>query len=170
MDIFRQFHYSVESRMMCLGKISIICALAALTLMVTSSTQTGGLQPGFGPAMVAVRQAEEAGATKSELTDLVTLLNEAVQLNNEALKLNAPNQAEKRVALLTQVDQILLTVESQAADLTVMSSHRTYVGKVLDYVWGAIAAVLLTVTYAFVASIREKYQIKRTFQMKVSLR
>ena len=125
------------------------------------------LEPRFGQTLVTLHQAESAGATPSEIGELVALLNKALELNGEALKLNAPDQAQKRADLLAQVEQILTTVQNQAAELTAVASQRTYNNTVLTYVGGAITAVLATIAYAFIVSFYQKYRIKRTFQMRV---
>jgi hypothetical protein len=115
-----------------------------------------------------VRQAESAGATSSEVSELVILLNKALELDREAMTLNAPNETERRSALLVEANQTLTTVQNQAANLTVAASERTYTDKVLTYVGGAIAAALGTIIYAFSVSFYQKYRIKRTFQMRVT--
>ena len=115
-----------------------------------------------------LHQAESAGATPSEIGALVALLNKALELNGEALKLTAPDEVQRRAELVAQVDHILMTVENRAADLTALASQRSYTNKVLTYVWGAIAAVLGTILYAFTMSFYRKYRIKRTFQMRIS--
>ena len=135
--------------------------------LATSQT-IGTIQSSFNQAIVAVHQAESAGATSSEVSELVILLNKALELDREAMTLNAPNEAEQRSELLAQANQILTTVQNRAADLTVTASQRTYTTKVLTYVGGAIAAALGTIIYAFSASFYQKYRIKRTFQMKVT--
>lgn len=135
----------------------------------TATSQTvGTLQPGFGQAIVVLHQAESAGATSSEVGQAVVLLNTALELNRQALKLNTPEEAERQAALLAQVDQILATVEKQAGELTLLAYRRMYTNKVVAYVWGAIAAVLGTIIIAFAMSFHHKNRIKRTFQMRVS--
>lgn len=136
-------------------------------LMVKSQT-VETLQPRFGQTLALVHQAESAGATSGEIGELVALLNKALELNGEAVKLTAPEEAQKRAELLAQVDQILTTVENRAAELTSVASQRSYTNRVLSYVWGAIAAVLGTIVYAFTLSFYREYRIKRTFQMRVT--
>lgn len=136
-------------------------------LTVTSQT-FGTLEPGFGGAIVALHRAESAGATSSEVGELVVLLNNALGLNVEALKLNAPEAAQRRIDLLAQVDQVLMTVENRATDLTTAASQRSFTNKALAYVGGAIAAVLGTIAYAFLTSFYQQYRVKRTFQMRVT--
>lgn len=136
-------------------------------LMVKSQTAET-LQPRFGQTLALVHQAESAGATSSEIGELVALLNKALELNGEAVKLTTPEEAQKRAELLAQVDHILTTVENRAAELTSVASQRSYTNRVLSYVWGAIAAVLGTIVYAFAVSFYREYRIKRTFQMRVT--
>jgi hypothetical protein len=128
------------------------------------------LQPGFGQTIIAVHRAESAGATSREISVLVASLNTALEQDREALKLNAPNEAEQQAELLAQVDQTLKTVQNQAIDLTTLASQRTFMNKPLTYVSGAIAAFLGTVVFAFIISLRKKYRIRRTSQMRLSLK
>jgi len=144
-----------------------VVVVIAIQPLVTSQTN-GTLEPGFSQAIVAVRRAQSAGATPSEVAGLIGLLNKALDLNREALKLNTTDESQKRTALLSQVDQTLATVESQAADLTIVSSQRSYDNLILAYVGGAITAMLGTLLYVFTVRIYREYRIRRTFQMRVT--
>jgi len=135
--------------------------------MVTSQT-LGPLEQRFGGTITALHQAETAGAAPTEIESLVTLLNRALELNDQAMKLNTADETQRRTALLAQVNQILTTVEDQTAELTVVASQRTYTNKILTYAGGVVAATLGTVGYAFATSFYQKYRVKRTFQMRVT--
>jgi len=158
---------SIQNELAVVGALVVLALVAIQPLAVTSQT-TDSLQLRFGETIAMLHQAESAGATPSEIGTLAALLNKALELNGEALKLTAPDQVQRRAELVAQVDQILMTVENRAADLTALASQRSYTNKVLTYVWGAIAAVLGTILYAFTMSFYRKYRIKRTFQMRIS--
>lgn len=143
-------------------------ALIAIQPLTVTSQTIGALEPRFGETIVALHKAESAGATSSEIAELVVLLNNALALNAEALKLNTPSDASRHIALLAQVDQILTTVTSRAAELTAVAAQRTFTNKILAYVAGATAAVLGTVGYAFLTSFYQRYRVKRTFEMRVT--
>lgn len=151
----------------------IMFALATLLLiavdsMASTSQATGQLEPGFGRVIVLVNQAESAGATPGEVTELVTLLNKALDLNNEALKLTSTGDAQKRAQLLAQVDETLSSVEAKAVQLQAVASQRTFTNTLLAYVSGAIAALLATVAYVYGVVFYRRYRIKRTFEMRIS--
>lgn len=157
-----------------LKNVPIIGILVILSLMMikpfaAQAQTTGTLQPDFSQAIVALHLAESSGAAPSDVSGLVRLLNKALELNREALKLNTPDES-KRTQLLTQVNQILSTVKNQSASLTVASSQRAYSDRVFTYVGATIVAIVGTMIYAFGVSVRQKYRIKRTFQMKASLK
>lgn len=148
---------------------AVLAVLIIITLQpVAVSETTGTLQPGFNQAIVELRDAQSAGATPSELTEPVALLNKALELNREALILSASDEATRRAGLLVQADQILTTVETQAIELTAVSSQRKSMNEFLTYLSGAIAAILGTIVYASAMSLHRKYRIKRTFSMRVS--
>ena len=156
-------------------KLPLIVAVTVLTIMVTQpimlvTSQTESLEPGFGEAIAALQQAEAAGATPRELSQLVALLNTALELNRKALTLTSPDQAEERAGLLARVNLILAAVQNRAVDLRATASERTSSSRILTYVWGAVAAILGTICCAFALSIYQRYRIKRTFQMKVTLK
>ena len=115
---------------------------------------------------MAVNNAEAAGATPNETAPLVTLLNRALELNQEASSLPT-NQTDQRNALLSSVNQILTNVTDQANDLTATSAQRTYTNKIVTYVSGIVAAVVGTFAYVFGVELYQRYRIKRTFQMRV---
>ena len=133
-------------------------------------SHVGSLEPGFGNALLALQEAESAGASPAELSQLVTLLNNALELNRQAMALTRPDQAGQRAELLSQVDSTLTTVQNQAADLKVSASRRTAYDRTVTYVWGAVSAVLGTICYVLILSVYEKYRVKRTLQMKVILK
>ena len=157
----------IQSKLAMIAILAILAVIAIGPLAVRSQT-VGTLEPRFGQTLVKLHQSESAGATSSEVAELVALLNKALELDGEAVKLNAPDQTQKRADVLAQVDQILTAVEDRAADLTVVASQRSYTNKVLTYVGGAIAAVLGTIAYAFIVAFYRKYRVKRTFQMRVT--
>lgn len=150
--------------------ILIIAAAAPLLLAANSvavMSQSSELQPHFSRVFAVVRQAEANGATPDELREIVAVLNGALELNEEALKLTQSSEAQRRTRLLVQVDQMLDTVEGKANQLEAVVSQRTLTSKVLAYLSGGIAALLGTLAYAHGTSFWRKYRIKRTFQMRI---
>ncbi|MGA2791799.1 MAG: hypothetical protein ABSF00_13660 [Candidatus Bathyarchaeia archaeon] len=149
--------------------ILIIAILVAVTMigpLYPSAQINQPLQPSFGQAIVAVNNAEAAGATPNETAPLVTLLNKALELNQEASSL-PPNQTEQRNALLSSVNEILTNVTNQANDLTSTSARRTYTNKIITYLSGIVVAVVGTFAYVLGVELYQRYRIKRTFQMRV---
>jgi hypothetical protein len=145
--------------------LAVVLVIAIQPLVTSQTNRT--LEPAFSQAIVAVRNAQSAGATPGEVAGLIVLLNKALDLNREALKLNTTDESQER-ALLSQVDQTLAMVESRAADLTIVSSQRSYDNLILAYVGGAIAATLGTLLYVLTVHVYRKHQIRRTFQMGVT--
>jgi hypothetical protein len=150
--------------------IAAAIAILAVTLLpiLAISQSPGTIEPGFAGALVAVHQAESAGATPNEIAALVVLLNKAVELNGDALKLTAPSDANRRTELVSQVDQILITIQSQAHDLTTLAARRSSMNKALTYVGGILAAFVGTILFAFIVSFYRVYRTKRTFQMRIT--
>jgi len=134
----------------------LLIALAVAILLVTvlrvsmvSSQTVDQLQPGFSQALSAVRNAEAAGATPSEVAPLVALLNDALQLNGTA-----------------QANQ-LATIQSRAGELQSLASQRTFTSNVTSYVSGAVGALVAAVVCAYLLSFWRRYRVKRTFQMRI---
>jgi hypothetical protein len=148
-------------------------ALLAVALLLSprfvnvTSQPTDQLQPRFSQVIAQIHRAESAGATPDEVAGLVTALNKAVDLNEQALALTRPEDAQKRAQLLTQVDQMLDNVQTNAAQLEAVASQRTSTNTALSYVAGGLAALLVTIAYSYGISFWRKYRVKRTFQMKV---
>jgi hypothetical protein len=126
---------------------------------------TPSLQPGFNEAIDTIDHAEAAGATKSEIRPLVCLLNNALELNLEAKE--APNGSAARTQRLLEVDGLLTKVESQAVELTLVASHRTFLNKIIAYVGGGVAAVVGTLLYLATLELNERYLVNRIFRMRV---
>jgi len=148
---------------------AILVAVTMIRPLYPSAQISQPLQPSFGQAIVAVDNAEAAGATPNETAPLVTLLNKALELNQETSSLPT-NQTNQRNALLSSANQILTNVTNQANDLTTTSTQRTYTNKVLTYVSGIVVAVIGTFAYVFGVELYKRYRIKRTFQMRVILK
>jgi hypothetical protein len=147
--------------------IAILVAVTMTSPLYPLAQINQPLQPSLGQAIVAVNNAEAAGATPNETAPLVTLLNKALDLNREASSLPT-NQTEQRNAILSSVNQILTSVTNQANDLTTTSVQRTFTNKIITYVTGLVLAIVGTFAYVFGVELYKKYRIKRTFQMRVS--
>jgi hypothetical protein len=145
----------------------VILAVTLLPILAISQPNET-IEPGFPGTLGSVRQAESAGATPNEIAALVVLLNKALELNSDALKLNATSDSNKRAQLISQVDQILTTVQSQAQHLTTLASQRSRMNKILTYIGGILAAFIGTILFAFIVSFYRAYRIKRTFQMRIT--
>jgi hypothetical protein len=145
---------------------TIVLLFVARPVNVTSQSASE-LQPGFNQAIVQVHKAEAVGATKDEVANLVGVLNKALELNEQALALTRPEDAQKRAQLLAQVDEILDSVQSNATQLEAVASQRTFINSLVAYVSGGIAAFIVTLAYAYCTSFWRKYRVKRTFQMKI---
>jgi len=115
-----------------------------------------------------VHKTEEAGATSSEVSELTALLNQVVGLNEEAIKLSAPSDAQRRAELMGEANQLLTSVQTKANQLQAVASQRTLTSTLLAYVTGAVAAFLGTLAYAYGLRFWRRYRIKRTFEMKIS--
>jgi hypothetical protein len=146
--------------------IAILVAVTMISPPYPVAQINQPLQPSLGQAIVAVNNAEAAGATANETAPLVALLNKALELNREASSLPT-NQTEQRNAILSSVNQILTNVTNQANDLTITSAQRTYTNKIITYATGLVLAVVGTFAYVFCVELYKRYRIKRTFQMKV---
>jgi hypothetical protein len=158
-----------------MAPVSRVLTIAVLMVALLQSSRpvnvasqpTDQLQPHFNQAIIQVHRAESAGATTDEVAKLAALLNKALELNQQALALTRPEDAQKRAQFLTQVEEILDSVQGNATQLEVVASQRTFTNNVLAYVSGGIAAFIATLAYAYGLSFWRKYRVKRTFQMKV---
>jgi hypothetical protein len=157
-----------SSRRILILTIAMMLILVAVHSNTSTYLRADEIQPGFTQAIMQVRLAESAGATQSEFNELLTTLNKALELNEEALKLTSPNDAQRRAELLTQVNAMLNDVQTRASALQTIASQRTRTNTVLAYVYGGIAAAVGTFAYAFLFAFYRRYRIKRTFQMKVT--
>lgn len=144
----------------------ILITLFAWPTVVFSQTQEE-LQSRFGQALIQVQRAESAGATTSEVAPLVALLNQAIGLDDQALKLTKPADAQRRLQLLNQTNLILYSVLIQASQLEQNASQRTLTNKIATYVASGVAALLATLAYSYLLTFWRKYRVRRTFQMKV---
>ena len=161
--------YLIESGMLRIRKIPILALLVVVSFIAVqafaASQTVETLQPGFGQAIVAVHSAEMAGATPSDISDLVSLLNKALEMNQEAQQPNTP--ADERAQLIAQVNQTLATVQTKAVDLTSIYQERTSMDRIVAYIVGAAIALLGTILYEFAVVFYQRYRVGRTFDMRV---
>ncbi len=148
--------------------IAVMLILVAVHSNTSPYLRADEIQPEFNQAIMQVQLAESAGATQGEITELVTTLNKALELNERALKLTSPNDTQQRANLLAQVNVMLNEVQTNASVLESVASQRTRTNIVLTYVYGGIAAAAGTFAYAVLFAFYRRYRIKRTFQMKVT--
>ena len=144
--------------------------LLQVSLGIAGSQSSGNIEPGFGAALSSVQRAELAGASKDDGNSLVTDLNRALILNLQALRLSASNESVNRSALLGQVDQILGNVQNRADAIRASASQGTFMQKTLTYVFAVIAAAVLTLVIAYASRLWRVYKVKRTLQMRITLR
>jgi hypothetical protein len=145
---------------------AILITMIVITPHYSRAQLNPVLEASFGQAIVAINNAEAAGATPNETAPLVTLLNKALQLNQEASSLPT-NQTQQRNAILSSVPQILTNVTNQANDLTATSAQRSYTNKIITGVAGILVAVVGTFAYVLCVELYQRYRIKRAFQLKV---
>lgn len=156
----------LSTRRVVILSLSII-SMILLTCLLSTSQLESQLQPGFNQALIQTRKAEASGATQIEVSQLLTLLNRALELNQQALQLMRPEDTGRRAQLLGQVNDLLANVQSQASQLEVTASQRAFLNKVTAYVSGCLVALIATVAYAYFRRFWREYQIKRTFQMRI---
>jgi len=157
-----------SSRRILIFTIALLLILVAVHSNTSTYLRADEIQPGFNQAITQVHLAESAGATQSEINELLKTLNKALELNEQALKLTSPNDAQRRAELLNQANVLLNDVQTKAGALETVASQRTRTSTVLAYVYGGIAAAVGTFAYAFLLAFYRRYRIKRTFQMKVT--
>jgi len=154
--------------------VSILLLTTLLLLVagsiVAASSAADDLELRRSQTIILVSQGESAGATPSEMGELAALLNKAVELSEEAAMLTSPGDAQQRGDLLRQADEVLTTVGTKAAQLRAAASQRAFTTTVLMHVFGVIVAFVGTVAYAYGISFWRKYRVKRTFQMRISIK
>jgi hypothetical protein len=145
---------------------AVLIAIIIINPFYSVAQINAPLDTGFSQAIAAVNNAEAAGATPNEILPLVTLINRALEFNQEASTL-LTNQTQLHDELVSRANQILTNVTSQANDLTTKSAQRTQTNRIIAYASGIILAVLGMFAFALAAAFHEKYRIKRTFRMRV---
>jgi hypothetical protein len=146
---------------------AIMLILIVVPFVPVSSQNDVTSRASFSQALVQVQKAELAGATPQEISGLVNLLNRAVELDREANQLSAANETAEASQVTSQVNQTLITVESEATQLTVSSTQRSFANKIALYLEGVIAALLGTFIYSLAVYLNEMRKVKQTFQMRV---
>jgi len=161
--------YLNESRMARIRTVPVLAFLVVASFIAFQSFAASqgvvNLQPGFGQALVAVHDAEMAGAPAGDVSNLVSLLNKALNLNQEALQANTTT--ERRSQLLAQVDQTLSAAQTTATALASSYRQETNTDRIVAYVVGASVAFLGAILYPFALPFYERYRIERTFDMRV---
>jgi len=156
------------AQMLLARRLVIVLFVAVLFLILArvtfvSSQGVDQLQPGFSQALSAVRGAEAAGATPSEIAPLVALLNNALQLNTQASA-----NPQNRTQIQTQVSNQLAAIQSQAGQLQSTASQQTFTNHMISYVAAGVGALVATVASAYLLSFWRRYRVRRTFQMRIS--
>ncbi len=142
---------------------SIILVTIVLTLVILSITRTTVTsqstlpQSHFNLVIQDVQKAESAGANPEEMQGLVVQLNKIIELQNQN---STQNQQ-------TEINNALTIIDGEANQIQTIASHRTSINHLTAYATGLIGAILATIVSHFALQFRRKYQIKRTFQMKL---
>jgi hypothetical protein len=133
--------------------------------MFQSLAMAQSLEPGFARTILEVRGAEAAGVDRDGISNLVSLLNKALELNREA---GTPNMSlDERNKLLAKVDQMLTTIQQQAIQLSSASQQRLGFARIAEYLLGVTVAFVGAVIYDFSVALYQRYRIERAFQMRI---
>ena len=156
----RQIVYTVPLILLSLG-----LALSFIRpLQVTS--QAPPSQPQLNGVIQDALKAEKAGAQPDEMQKLADELNSLLGLEDQLQKLG-PQEADNRSQLLTEINSKLVSVDLQAMQIEVASSHRTMTEHITAYSFGGIAALLATIASYFTFLLLRKSRTKRALQSKI---
>jgi TolA-binding protein len=137
--------------------LAIVLTVAILSInLATVKSQTTSPQSQLNLVIQDVQKAESAGANSEEMQGLVVQLNRIIQLQNQN---STQNQSE--------INNGLTTIDSEANQIQTTASQRTSINHLTAYATGLIGAMLATIVSHFALQFWRKYQIKRTFQMKI---
>ncbi|HKM78907.1 MAG TPA: hypothetical protein VJZ03_07500 [Candidatus Bathyarchaeia archaeon] len=137
--------------------LAIVLAVAILSInLATVKSQLNGPQSQFNLVIQDVQKAESAGANSEEMQGLVVQLNRIIELQNQNSTQNQP-----------EINGALTSIDSEANQIQTTASQRTSINHLTTYATGFIGAILATIVSHFALQFWRKYQIKRTFQMKI---
>ena len=130
------------------------------------SSQTNQIRSELNKTLQDARRAELSGANTEEMGSLIDGLNSVAQLEDELH--NLPSQdTSQRAQILAQISSTLSTVDTEANQIEISASQRTFLNHLVTYSSGVIGALLVTLTCHYCVLLQRKYRIKRTFQMDI---
>jgi len=142
----------------------IVLLLLVHSASVTSQSISTEIQ--LSKVIQDVQAAELSGANSDETRDLAVQLNTIIVIHDELQKLT-PVELGKRAQLDQQINRTLMSVDTQANEIATRASQRTSTNHLFVYSSGAVGALIATVVYHYGQLLRQRYRIKRTFQMKI---
>jgi TolA-binding protein len=137
--------------------LAIVLTVAILSITLTTvKSQSTDPQSQLNLVIQDVQKAEAAGANSEEMQGLVVQLNKIIELQNQNSTQNQP-----------EINNALTTIDSEANQIQITASQRTSINHLTTYATGFIGAILATIVSHLTLQFWRKYQIKRTFQMKI---
>ena len=148
--------------------ILILLAFALLvlvhpSLVVSQSDQS----PSFNGVIQDVLRAESAGATPEELKGLTGQLNSILNLQDE---LQNPEYSNRQSQILGQISNASASVDSEATQMQVTASHRTFTAHIIAFSVAGIGAVCATIVSHYVILLWKKARNKRVLQLRLVAR
>ena len=145
--------------------------IAIVLLMHSASvaSQSVSSQMQLSKVIQDVQRAESSGANPDEMRNLALQLNTMIGLQDELQSL-PPQGLGKRAQLSEQINATLTRVDTQANEIATRASQRTSINHLVAYSSGVAGAVIATLVYHYGTLLRRRYRIKRTFQLKITLK
>lgn len=171
----------MRGRLVAFGVVLLVAVaiLGAAGFSKTSVSTASGISPlqggedldkaqvEFKRAIVAVREAEAAGADQGRLKDLVDQLNLALSMIDRAQERTVQGDSNGATVQLEQSIQLSTKLISDAARLRDESAQRTYYGRIFTFAMVPVASLLVTVAahYGWIWWCRQ--EVDRMMRMEI---
>jgi len=153
----------------------VVTALLAVAFSYTSSTSTSYGSPEgtdranveFRAAILAVREAETAGADEGQLRILTEQLNSVLWMIERAERLALQGDLEGAAVQADRSVEVSKGVVLEASRVRDGASLRTYYGKVLTFGMVPVASLLVTAITHFGWKWRRRHELDRLMRMEI---
>jgi len=154
-----------------LGCFASLCGtLSGAPLVSTLSGSSQAIDKAdaeFKRALMAVREAEAAGADKERIAILVERLNNVVGIIDRAERLLLQGNATEADAIADQTVDISKRIVSEAIELRDEASLRTYYDKIFTFSMAPVASLLVTVGAHYGWKWWRRREVDRLMRMEI---
>ena len=146
--------------------MAFVCGFLLLAYPTMVHPQLTQAQPSLNTVIENTLKAESAGAQPDEMGRLIGALNAVLKLQDQLNGLG-PQDSSGRQQVQQEINTALANVDSEANQIAVNASQRTFTEHIVAYVLGGVGALIATIATFCAFMVRRLARRKRVLHLRI---